>query len=301
MKFPKAFRFPRYALEYLLVKLFFHLCRCVSMESSSAWAGGFARFLGPKLSISDLAKRQLDRVFPRKSDEEKKRIILGMWENLGRTFGEYPHLDRLAILSDKAPVIIEDRANLMDLQKTGRPLIFFLGHLANWEYATMPAKAWGFHIAQLYRPLNNPFLRRFITHYHLRIASALVPKGAGGARQMIQWLQQGNHLSMLVDQKLNEGLSLPFLGYPAMTAPALAKLALKYDGHIVPVQVIREAGTRCRIIYHPPLTLEKGSLSHEEKVTALMGQVNDHLSQWILAHPQDWLWIHKRWGKVPPL
>lgn len=290
----KYFKPVRYALEYGVVWLFYHGCRLVSLPISSSWAGRFARTLGPRLGISHVARRNLKLALPHLPQKIHEDIIKGMWENLGRTFGEYPHLSTLNILAPNSPVTVEGKEILDTIQSQGRPIIFFLGHLANWEYATMPARFWGLSIAQLFRPLNNPPLARFITRVHQKIAPELVTKGQQGARHMIEVLKKGKNLSMLVDQKLNEGLPISFFGHPAMTAPALARLALKFNAALVPVQVVRKKNHMCHVIYHSPLATDE-ILTQNQQVEALLIQVNQHLEDWIRQNPQDWLWLHKRW------
>jgi KDO2-lipid IV(A) lauroyltransferase len=285
----------RYWSEYFLVVAFYYSCRMVSLERSSLLAGKFAMYVGPKLGISNVARRHLAMFLPEQASEHEA-IVKGMWENLGRTFGEYPHLSSMNIMDEASPVQVGGKEVLEEIRSQGRSIIFFLGHIANWEYATMPAKAWGFNISQLYRPLNNPPLARFITNVHSQIASKLVTKGHQGARDMIDVLKKGEHLSMLIDQKFNEGIAVDFFGKPAMTAPALAKLAIKFNCAIVPVQVIRTKKHFCEVIYHRPLEI-RDDLDDQEKVMHIMQQVNGCLEQWIGDNPKDWLWLHKRWPK----
>jgi KDO2-lipid IV(A) lauroyltransferase len=294
MPVKKKLKFFRYLLEYALVWLFYYGCRLFTLQVTSKWAGAFAKSIGPRLKISHVARRNLSLALPDLSPQRHEEIIKGMWENLGRTFGEYPHLSHLDIFSAASPLTIEGQHILEAIRAENRPIIFFLGHLANWEYATMPARVWGFEIAQLFRPLNNPPLARFIIKVHKKIAPELVTKGQQGARQMIEVLKRGKNLSMLVDQKLNEGLPIPFFNEPAMTAPALARLAIKFNAALVPVQVIRTKEHACHVIYHPPLPMHK-ELPQGQKIEAILQDVNQHLENWIRENPQDWLWLHKRW------
>ena len=288
----KIIKHARYLLEYILVVLFYYGCRCVGMRTSSHLAGCFAAFLGPKLKISHCARRNIQLALNCSKDREDD-IIKGMWNNLGRTFGEYPHLSRMDV--SQTPFLKITGIDIIeDLQRTPKPIIFFLGHLANWEYATMPVRHMGLDIAQLFRPLNNPYLARFITRVHKKIAPHLVTKGKEGARDMIKLLKSGKHLSMLVDQKLNEGLPIPFFNIPAMTAPAIARLALRFGAPIVPVQVKRQQH-QCHVIYHKPLVLNKDHKTDFDTIHDLLTQMNNHLESWIRQQPQDWLWLHKRW------
>ena len=85
----------------------------------------------------------------------------------------------------------------------------------------------------------------------------LVPKGDIAARKAFGALREGRALCMLVDQKMNDGIPVPFFGRDAMTAPALAVLALRYDCAVVPIRMERTKGAHFRMISEPALALPK--------------------------------------------
>jgi len=97
-----------------------------------------------------------------------------------------------------------------------------------------------------------------------------------------------------VDQKLNEGIPVPFFGRPAMTAPTLAVLALRYRCDVLPVRVERRDGARFRLTIYPPLRLpDTGSRAAD--IGKLMEAVNATLEGWIRERPEQWFWLHRRW------
>ena len=99
---------------------------------------------------------------------------------------------------------------------------------------------------------------------------------------------------MLVDQKMNDGIAVPFFGRAAMTAPALAQLGLRYRCPVVPVRLERLAGCRFRVTIHPPLSFpDTGDQAADVRTT--MTAVNALLEGWIRAGPEQWLWLHRRW------
>ena len=106
-------------------------------------------------------------------------------------------------------------------------MIIFSGHIANWEIGLLAAVQYGISVAQIYRAANNPLVDRMIARFR-GDAGELIPKGAVAARRAIAVLRRGAHLTMLADQKMNDGIPVPFFGRPAMTAPALASLALRF-------------------------------------------------------------------------
>jgi lauroyl/myristoyl acyltransferase len=75
----------------------------------------------------------------------------------------------------------------------------------------------------------------------------------GGAT--IGALRRGTHLAPLADQKMNDGIPAPFFGRPAMTAPVLAVLALRFDCDVLPARVERLGGAHFRLTVFPPLPL----------------------------------------------
>ena len=99
---------------------------------------------------------------------------------------------------------------------------------------------------------------------------------------------------MLVDQKMNDGIAVPFFGRDAMTAPAIAELSMRYKCPIIPVRVERTKGAYFKVTVYPPLNND----THTDKNTdskIIMTKINELLESWIEERPEQWLWIHKRW------
>ena len=113
---------------------------------------------------------------------------------------------------------------------------------------------------------------------------------------MIELLKKGDKIALLCDQKLREGIDVPYFGYPAKTAPAMATLALKMDLPMYPARVVREKGCRLRIDIFPPLTVPHTGDKNAD-VLVVMTEVNHMLEDWIRENPTQWLWIHRRWDK----
>jgi KDO2-lipid IV(A) lauroyltransferase len=95
---------------------------------------------------------------------------------------------------------------------------------------------------------------------------------------------------------MGDGIAVPFFGRPAMTAPALAQLALKFDCPVVPARVVRLNGVQFQLIVYPPLEIIKTG-NRQQDALALMTQVNAMIEGWIRERPEQWLWLHRRWPK----
>ncbi|MGH6975804.1 MAG: lysophospholipid acyltransferase family protein, partial [Stellaceae bacterium] len=113
-------------------------------------------------------------------------------------------------------------------------------------------------------------------------------------RDLLRHLHQGGHVAMLVDQKMNDGIAVPFFGRDAMTAPAIARLALRFNCPIVPVRVERLTGAHFRFTVLPRLELTDRR-DTADNVLATMTRITALLEEWIVARPEQWLWLHRRW------
>lgn len=273
----------------------FTLFRILPLSAASAVGGAVARWLGPHLSVSRRAVRNLSKAFPDKSDAEISAIVYGMWDNLGRTAAEYPHLGRIDIYDPDGPVEVVGREHVDLLRDDEAPGIFFSGHIANWEIISLGATQRGVPLDRIYRAPNNRLVEWLFQYGRSAVDGALVPKGSQGARLLLKSMRDGKHLGMLVDQKMNDGIPVPFFGRDAMTAPALGELAIRYRCPVVPARVERLGGARFRLTVLPPMELPDSG-DRRADVTALMAQVNSQIEAWIRETPEQWLWLHNRWA-----
>jgi Kdo2-lipid IVA lauroyltransferase/acyltransferase len=125
----------------------------------------------------------------------------------------------------------------------------------------------------------------------------MFPKGARGARGALAHLARGGYLGMLVDQKMNDGIPVEFFGRTAMTAPALAAMALRFRCPVIPGRIRRLGPARLRLEVEPSLTLPDSG-DRQQDIATLMRTVNATLERWITDEPGAWLWLHRRWPKT---
>jgi KDO2-lipid IV(A) lauroyltransferase len=263
------------------------------LDWASAIGGALARVVGPRLGVSKRARLNIGRALPGLSEAEIADIIAGMWDNLGRVAAEYPHLRGIRIFETGGRVETHGFEHMDRAVAAGRRMIIFSGHIANWEIGMLAAVQYGAEVAQIYRAANNPLVDRMITRFR-GIGGELIPKGTVAARRAIAVLRRGVHLTMLADQKMNDGIPVPFFGRPAMTASALAVLALRFNCDVLPARVERLGGAHFRLTVFPPLPLPRSG-DHHADVAALMARVNQTLEEWIRDRPEEWFWLHRRW------
>jgi KDO2-lipid IV(A) lauroyltransferase len=155
----------------------------------------------------------------------------------------------------------------------------------------------GYESGEVYRPLNNPYVDRWMVRQRMENGPAQqIAKGAQGTKRIFTLLRGGKSILLLADQKTNEGLPAPFFGRDAMTTPAPAALALKLGAVILPASNERMGGARFRMTVHPPVEFTPTG-DHDRDIHQLTIKITEAIEQMVRYRPSQWLWIHRRWPK----
>lgn len=282
--------------------------KILPFKQAVALMRALAQRIGPLLPNHHYALRNLQRVLPELSAQHST-ILHHMWGNLGSIVAEYAHFNafkhapltmdsaHLPVHKNGSPRIdVEGTAYLDQLIHDQKPGILITAHLGNWEMVALTAGRLGLKFSQLYRPTNNFIVDWWFRRLQYSPRDHILTKGTDGAQKAYALLKRQGHLLLLIDQKLNTGISVPFFGIPAMTAPAVAKFGLRLNCPIIPVQVIRITESHFKVIYHPPLSVTPTGHAENDSYK-IMSDINLLLEQWIRAHPEQWFWVHRRWGK----
>lgn len=280
----------RQRLEALAARALLAVMRALPVDAASALGGFLARLIGMRLKVSDVARRNLANAFPDKSAAEIETIVREVWDNLGRVAGEFPHIH--VLMRDRVEVVgIEHMESLRDDGQCG---LFVSAHFGNWELNGALAVREGLPLTLVYRAANNPWVEDLYRRGRNAAGVGQIQKGSEGAREIMAVLKAGGHVGMLVDQKMNDGIAVPFFGRDAMTAAAVARFSLKFHCPVVAAKVERLKGAHFRMTLYPPMDLPDTGDSHADNM-AVMTAMNRMIEGWIRERPGQWLWLHKRW------
>ena len=286
--------YPLHALCFYILLRLFHI---LPMDYASYLGGRIGRLLGPCITRhSHVAKKNIQRIFPHLSESERKSLFLDMWDNLGRTVAELPHLRRILDVKENRIEIINQHI-LEELSHKKQPSILVSGHTANWELLVgIGTRFGGRHFTALYRQFNNPYVEQWV--YHLRKQATdhvtLIPKKQRRGFHLIRALKLGHMVGMLMDQHYQNGCDVTFLGYQAWTIPIPAALALRMRCPLILACIERLKEVHFRVTIFPPLVLPDSGV-WSDNVRDLTQKINDMLGEWILERPAQWLWLHQRW------
>tara|TARA_R110000868_G_scaffold4155_14_gene25356 strand:+ start:8674 stop:9591 length:918 start_codon:yes stop_codon:yes gene_type:complete len=267
------------------------------VDAASNLLAAIGRAIGPRIRLSDRVRDNIRLVWPDIEKTRMEEIVRGVWDNFSRVGNDYWSLDKIRRDQDNRIEIV-GAEHLDALRDSGKSGILFSGHMGNWEMVTLAARMRNLPLTVVYRPFNNPLIDRHVRDWQRGSGVELIMKGREGARRLTQVLKGDGHTIMLVDVRMNDGITAPFLGLDAMTPSAPAALAMKYDAMLVPVRVERTGPAHFRVTVekpHPPVNTGNRAAD----ILATTTWINDRIGAWILDRPEQWMWFHRRWGRNP--
>lgn len=275
-----------YIAQSVPAYLLFGLFQILPLSVTSYCGGCVGRLIGKFHPGTKRAHKNLQLVLPERAAEHRA-IVSGMWDNLGRVMGEYARFRAMMLDSRYVEMVGIEHVPL-----DGK-VVFLTAHLANWEVCRTFAAQRGWNIGSVYRPLNNPYVDWLLRRLRAVPGQALFPKH-NSARELIRYIRDGHSVGLVGDQRLSDGVSMPFFGIPALTSTMAALLVVRYGARIVPVQVERMKNSKLRMTVHPVLEVPQAG-TDQEKIDGLTAAINLMYEDWIRQNPQQWLWMHDRW------
>ncbi len=273
--------------------------RLFPMESAGRVFEGFARWIGPKTKRHQVALNNLALAFPEKSTEEREKIASDSWAQMSRTLLEYGYLDEILDLDENdlgaGRIEVKNVEQFYKLRDDNLPAIIFTGHIANFELLPMAAAKFGLDIQSLYRTPNNQQAASLVADARKEIAQNLVASRQGASFQLMSALERGHHVGVLVDQKFRRGINVPFFSHDAPTNTLLAKLARRYECPVHGARTIRLPNGRFRLEITDELVLPRDQ-DGDIDIRATTALITNVVEGWVREYPEQWLWIHRRWG-----
>lgn len=273
------------------------LARLFSFDQVSAFGGWLLRLIGPRTAKNEIVQTGLRTAFPDASDAQLKAWTKAQWDNTGRTFAEFIMLSRVKIFDDRSRVSVQGLDHLRRAYNTGKGFVIVTGHFANWEIMAAVFAQAGLPVNITYRHINNPYLdervRKQREKYGVKLLVA--KSGARGAKELLEALKRGHGIALMNDQKFNEGLSVPFFGVSAMTAPGPTRLALKAGAPLIPVYISRDKA-KFHVHIHSPLDFEKTGNRDADTLSGVTA-ITQFIEARVTEQPEGWFWVHRRWDK----
>lgn len=291
----------RINIEYLLALAVLRFFAVLPLPVSIGVGRTMARlgYWFPKLRRT--GKRNLELAFPELSLPERRSLLRGCFENLGRLLAVFSHFSRANPAKLRSMIECEGLEHLDAARTSGRGVILFTGHIGAWELSSFALSLFEYPLSFLVRRIDNPKIEKLIDQRRTRLGNRTIGKRSA-AREMIEIVSGGGTLGILVDLNTldREGIFVDFFGVPASTTFMLAKLALRTDSTVLPVFAPWDQQRRRFLLkIDEPLRFERSG-DDEDDVRRLTQMFTGVVEKYVRRYPDQWLWIHRRWKTRPP-
>ena len=279
-----------YLLQYILIKLFFFICKIIGYKKASNLGELIGKKVGPKFKSKKIIKRNISLIFPDIKSERVDEIIQKMWGNYGRILSEYVFMKDFRNGNLKDYINIEGLEYLNEIKNKNIPAVFVSGHFNNFELMAMQIEKNGIQLGAIYRPLNNFFLNSTMENIRKNfICNKQIKKGLSGIREILNLFKKNTSIALMIDQRVTEGIKSNFFRQKAFTTTIPAQLVKKFGCPIISIYIERVNKHKFEMVINKPIYFSK-----DESLEYITQQLNYLLEKMILKKPEQWILTHNR-------
>ena len=222
-------------------------------------------------------------------------VIAGAFRSLARVliaFAKFPSITRENI---RQWIRYDGLENFKAAQARGRGVLVATAHFGNWELSAFAHALMTAPMHIVVRPLDDPRVDALVEQRRALSGNRIIEK-KDAAREILRALKSGGAVGILIDQNtsLDEGVFIDFFGKKACAGSAFVKLAHHSGAAVVPGYALWSEDERRYVLRFDPEIEMTGDVQQDTQ------RIHTHLESVIRKHPDQYLWIHRRWKTRPP-
>jgi Kdo2-lipid IVA lauroyltransferase/acyltransferase len=249
-----------------------------------------------------LALVHLKTAFPEWTDAERRRVGRDSFANLGRNLFEMFHFDEILASTDgpEPYARLIGKEHLDKARERGRGGLLVTGHLGNWELMAATVVHCSYPGYEVARALYDPRIDKLLNDHRRKYG--YIPLTRGGAelvQNIIDIFGRNEFLALLMDQDTKvRGVFANWFGYPAWSPSGPAFLCYQADFDAMMLLSHHEPGGGLVAEVTAPVPRpQTGDLKAD--IQAYTEILNRRLCDHIRRHPDQWVWMHRRWKTRP--
>ena len=289
-------------LVYVAIRVVICLLQALTYETCMRLAAGLAWLIYQIDRRHRLvADANLRHAFPEITDEGRREgMVRAVYTHFVGLLMTLVYLPRLFYASTwKRYFEMPQSRVLLSALLSGRPVLLLTGHFGNWELGGYVLGVLGFRAWVVARPLDNPFLDRYLLTFRQRHGQTVLAKH-GDCDRMQDVLERGGLMATLGDQDAGQrGLFVDFFNRPASTHKAIALMALEYGVPIVVMGIAKVGEPMRHRLVVADVVLPEEYADRADAVKVLTQRCTTALEQLIRQYPEQYFWLHRRWKHQP--
>ncbi len=292
----------REILEYAAVRLLLASLRVPPYRCAIAMSEALGLACGKAVSKwGRTAVENLRRALPDLDADARREVLNGVFRNLGRVafaLANCPHWSRRTVSEH---VEFRGLEHFRQAQSKRRGVLLLTAHLGNWELGALAHGAVVGPLHVMVRPLKNARVDWLIERLRSAHGNQVISK-RNAARRVLRTLRENGTVGILADQNAvrEEAVFVQFFGRTAAANKGLAQIALRSRAAVVPATAWWDSRRRLHVVeYGPQLDVTRSdNVARDVRDNSQLFQLT--LEDCIRRHPEQWLWIHRRWNTQPP-
>jgi len=242
-----------------------------------------------------IAKANIDFVYGNKISENRKyEIIKGNYRNLVYNIYEFVENQSLTLDEFENKITVENEKYILEALSNNRKIILITAHYGNWEYGNTYIPLKYAPTTMVGRPLNNKYLNKELDRTRTKNNNEMLTKREA-SRGLVKALKNDRILGLVIDQHNRGGIDIEFLGHKVKQADSSSRLAIKFDAVVIPLFfTMTQFGKYTAKFYEP---MESKDFEGENQILDFTQAQAKIMEKHILSHPEQWLWLHKRFKK----
>jgi KDO2-lipid IV(A) lauroyltransferase len=293
---------PRSAIEWVGYRLGAATLGAIPLSLSQ---GSAARVAGTRFDRGGKrvawALTNLRLAFPDLPGSELRRIGRASDIHLAWNMLDFARAERWTDDEIRARVRFEGLEHMEKALEPGRGAIGLTLHLGNFELLNLAAPLVGLRAAVVARPMANRFLYRHVVRNRARTGNLVIDRRRA-ALSILEALRSGLAVGILNDQysRRARAVFVPLFGLRCSTSAGAAALALRAGAPVLPAYVFRDGPDHHRVRVEPPLEPPRVG-DRQQEIVEYSARMNAALERIIRAHPEQYMWAHRRFRHSPDL
>jgi KDO2-lipid IV(A) lauroyltransferase len=235
--------------------------------------------------------------YPERDAQFHYAVARGSYVNMGQSLVEYCHLPFMDEEWVDRNFEFVGMDHWSEAKARNRGLCLLTLHLGNGDLANAALSIKGFTSHLISKEFKLKWLNDLWFGVRRKHGTAFIPPRNSSYR-CLKALHAGDAVIFVLDQFMGPpiGVKTTFFGVPTGTALGLAVMASRTGSPIVPIYTFRRADGRHVVCCEPEIPFEELG-SKEETQRAMTQKFNDVLEGIVRKHPDQWMWIHRRWKR----
>ncbi len=223
-----------------------------------------------------------------------------LFDCLVKTFTDYIALSRKKSLDQfKKIITIQGENYLKEAHKKGNGVLCLVNHTPGWEFSAIMPPMMGYKTFGVSSKIKIASLNS--TMIKLRESRGMININRDNCyERLVNELKNGHCLIIMIDQdsKNIRGDFINFFDKPAYTPLGCARLAMETGAAVVPMNTYRNPDHTYIFKILPEIVFEHKS-NQTDTLLHNTQRFNNVIESQILEHPEQWVWMHKRWNTTP--